>query len=144
MGIEMPKFIDLTGQRFDKLIVIGQCGRDKNGHILWLCRCDCGSETIVISSNLKINYTKSCGCSHIGGNNLKHGHCKNKIISKIYHAWNDMIQRCNNINHIIIFNNESKCIAAWAEKFNIHKDTLSRRLYILNWQIEKALLTPTK
>ena len=28
----------------------------------YLCKCDCGKETIVEKSLLILNYTKSCGC----------------------------------------------------------------------------------
>lgn len=57
---------DLTGIRFGKLTVIR---RDldlikKNGgkEPRWLCKCDCGNETVVLSSNLKSGSVKSCGC----------------------------------------------------------------------------------
>lgn len=50
--------------------------RSTNGSILWKCRCDCGNEILVTSTNLKNNHTKSCGClqkeaaSKTGKNNL--------------------------------------------------------------------------
>ena len=56
------KVEDLTGQRFGRLTVIKEYGRDKQGRVLWLCRCDCGSEVIVYSCHLKSGATKSCGC----------------------------------------------------------------------------------
>lgn len=51
--------IDLTGQRFGKLTVISYHGDSK-----WVCRCDCGSTTVVSQNNLcrKNRGTKSCGC----------------------------------------------------------------------------------
>lgn len=60
----MGKFIDLTGQKFNKLTVIKKCGKDKHGNILWECKCDCGSDkvSIVRSKDLKIGAIKSCGC----------------------------------------------------------------------------------
>lgn len=51
------KRIDLTGQKFGKLTVIKYVGGSKH-----LCKCDCGNESIVFTSNLKRNHTKSCGC----------------------------------------------------------------------------------
>lgn len=54
--------IDLTGQRFGRLVVIRECGRDKYGQVLWLCRCDCGNELVVRGYSLRIEETQSCGC----------------------------------------------------------------------------------
>lgn len=59
--------IDLTGQRFEKLTVIKESGRDKYGNITWFCQCDCGNTRIVPGNWLKTNKTKSCGCSNWSG-----------------------------------------------------------------------------
>jgi hypothetical protein len=59
------QLIDLTGQRFGRLTVIElhEKRKKKNGsEIFWLCRCDCGNETVVQSGNFKNNHTTSCGC----------------------------------------------------------------------------------
>ena len=58
----MRKKIDLTGQRFGRLLVLYECGRSKGGKVLWKCRCDCGNECIVSSDKLKNQRTQSCGC----------------------------------------------------------------------------------
>lgn len=50
-------FKDLTGQKFNRLTAIKYLGESK-----WLCKCDCGKETVVLGSCLKTNHTKSCGC----------------------------------------------------------------------------------
>ena len=63
--LRKDKIIDLTGQRFGKLTVIRKDEKQKrtsDRSCLWLCKCDCGNEIIVKSSNLKNGYTKSCGC----------------------------------------------------------------------------------
>lgn len=60
--------IDLTGQRFGKLVVIKRASDIvyKNGSYTtaWECQCDCGNKTIVAGGQLKkkIHGTKSCGC----------------------------------------------------------------------------------
>ena len=55
---------DLTGQRFGRLTVLRQVpvpeGLTQNNY--WLCRCDCGTERVVLVSNLIRGHTKSCGC----------------------------------------------------------------------------------
>lgn len=53
---------DLTGQKFGKLTVISRVSKVGEGKIKWLCKCDCGTETIVDGSNLKNGHTCSCGC----------------------------------------------------------------------------------
>lgn len=58
----MGKFIDLTGQKFAKLIVMKRVESDKRGGAAWLCKCECGNETIVLSNSLRRGNTKSCGC----------------------------------------------------------------------------------
>lgn len=57
----MKKFIDLTGQRFGRWTVIRQA-EDKDGKIYWHCKCDCGNEKDVYTSNLTRGKSKSCGC----------------------------------------------------------------------------------
>ena len=58
----MSEKIDFTGQPFGRLLVLYECGRSKNGQVLWKCRCDCGNECVVSSSDLKNQRTQSCGC----------------------------------------------------------------------------------
>lgn len=54
--------IDLTGQRYGRLVVIRE--DEPDGYIRrWLCRCDCGEETIARMPNLRSGKTTSCGCS---------------------------------------------------------------------------------
>ena len=59
--IKSDKVIDLTGQRFGRLVVVEQAGK-KNRKIMWKCACDCGKTTIVTGNSLKSGGTKSCGC----------------------------------------------------------------------------------
>lgn len=58
----MSKFIDLTGQKFNKLLVIDLADNNTSGKACWNCRCDCGQEKIVCASKLKNGNVKSCGC----------------------------------------------------------------------------------
>jgi hypothetical protein len=60
----MGKKLELTGQRFGRLVVIEKvvekCNKDR--HVIWLCLCDCGGEVKVRGTDLKIGHTQSCGC----------------------------------------------------------------------------------
>lgn len=53
--------IDLTGQKFGRLLVLEKA-KIRQGHTHWRCLCDCGNETFVESYQLKSGTTKSCGC----------------------------------------------------------------------------------
>ena len=54
--------IDLTGRRFGKLVVIKKADKkDRQKHLMWLCKCECGKEIIVVGYSLKNGNTKSCG-----------------------------------------------------------------------------------
>lgn len=68
---KIKPIIDLTGQKFGRLYVLKQAGRDLRGQINWLCKCVCGSETIVLGSSLRGGLTKSCGCLSRDGKDLK-------------------------------------------------------------------------
>lgn len=98
----MGKIVDLTGQRFGKLIVLEKAGKAKDGHCTWKCKCDCGNETIVNSNNLRSGNTKSCGCGE--KENLKKLHFKKvhgDSNSKLYAIWKSMRQRCNNSSNLM-------------------------------------------
>jgi len=50
---------DLTGRRFGRWMVTGK----HNGSVRCFdCRCDCGGEGVVVSTNLKTGNSQSCGC----------------------------------------------------------------------------------
>jgi len=91
--------IDLTGQRFGRLVVIEQAGRDKRGAVLWRCKCDCGNEAVVLGNLLKRGGTKSCGCisaelwavNHLNAHTTHGG-----THTRLYCVWYDMKVRCEN------------------------------------------------
>lgn len=91
----MRKIIDLSNQKFGKLTVIKYLGNDKHKKALWLCKCDCGNETVVESSRLRKGHTKSCGCYRNESAFIKsttHGKSK----SRLYKIWYAMVNRCYN------------------------------------------------
>lgn len=54
-------FKDLTGFIFGRLSVISRA-QNVGEHVRWNCLCSCGKQTVVLSHNLMVGYTKSCGC----------------------------------------------------------------------------------
>lgn len=84
----MSNFIDLTGQRFGRLVVLKRVESINKG-TRWLCKCDCGKETVVYGGNLKFKHVRSCGClrkkitSSIHKRNLFKGIYVNLLQSKL-------------------------------------------------------------
>ena len=56
------KKLNLTGQRYGKLIVIGPAENIGN-RTAWRCSCDCGGEIVAKTVHLRAGKVKSCGCS---------------------------------------------------------------------------------
>ena len=62
----MSKLIDLTGQKFGRWQVLSRAMNTSDGKAQWLCRCECGTERIVLGKTLRSGKSSSCGCSKIG------------------------------------------------------------------------------
>lgn len=94
----MNGFIDLTDQRFGRLVAIERHSR-KGRVTMWLCKCDCGNKKIVRGTDLRNGHTQSCGCLHKEAV-TKHGSTRNHgtIRSRLYVVWIDMKARCCNEN----------------------------------------------
>src|SRR5215471_9219469 len=62
-----PKPKDLSGQRFGKWTVFGPL-EHRRRHIIWPCRCDCGTERFVLGFLLSNGESQSCGsCEDLTG-----------------------------------------------------------------------------
>lgn len=83
-------FIDLTGQRFERLKVIKYIGNSK-----WLCQCDCGKYTNSNGYCLRHGDIKSCGCLS-KEKRIKASFRHGGRHSKLYDIWDGMKQRCFN------------------------------------------------
>lgn len=86
----MPKFKDITGQRFGRLTILAP---RRKTVIRWWCQCDCGKKSIVSQSHLAAGHTQSCGCLNREGTvsrNTKHG----KTFTPAWWSWSAMIARC--------------------------------------------------
>ncbi len=87
--------IDITGQRFGRLVVVKRSeerlGRTREA--CWLCECDCGGTVVVRSSDLRYGKTQSCHCGNPA--KWKHGHSlPNGRRSPEYRSWMAMRRRC--------------------------------------------------
>jgi hypothetical protein len=89
---------ELIGKRFGYLEVIGYaCLLAESKQKLYLCRCDCGNEKLIVASSLKAGRTKSCGCyakKFLFNTErvTKHGQSR----SPTYKIWAGMKRRCSN------------------------------------------------
>lgn len=89
---------DISGMEFGKLKAIKCVGSDKHRHSKWLCKCDCGKETIVLSDALVRGRQISCGCygkKVIGNRSRTHG----KSQTKLYSVWMGIKRRCLETSH---------------------------------------------
>ena len=55
--------VDLTGQRFGRLIAVNPTDERRNGSVVWECKCDCGNTTYVQAGSLRSGGVTSCGCA---------------------------------------------------------------------------------
>jgi hypothetical protein len=89
----VPKFIDQTGRRFGKLVVLRRSTeRNKHMGIKWVCLCDCGNEHLALTGHLqsKIKPLSSCGCL------VGEWHDESYPPTKTYKTWQAMKSRCTN------------------------------------------------
>lgn len=87
------------GCKFNRLTVLRVAGKNKFGHPLFECRCDCGAVVLREATNVKNGKSKSCGCYQKEMTSKAartHGRSK----TRLYSIWNIMIQRCNNPKNI--------------------------------------------
>jgi hypothetical protein len=56
------QLIDLTGDRYGRLTVLGRSGYLFADRVFWSCECDCGNIVDVRSDSLLGGNTRSCGC----------------------------------------------------------------------------------
>lgn len=90
------KVKDRRGLRYGRLVVINFAGLNRRGQANWLCKCDCGRDTVAFGGNLNSGQARSCGCIRLEGNNFKHGHAKTRSHSKEYDCWVCMKSRIFN------------------------------------------------
>ncbi len=89
----MPKPVNMIGIRLGKLVVISRAPNLQNGKARWVCKCDCGGETITAGNNLRSRRDHSCGCQKglkVSKIKTKHG----RYGTKEYKAWRGLISRC--------------------------------------------------
>lgn len=111
----MGFFIDMTGQRFGRLVALSSEKRVGDTRAYWRCQCDCGNTSVVSGKYLRSGVSRSCGClmaeraskwmkseafamERVKGN-TSHGHKKRNQTSPEYSTWLAIKARCTNEKH---------------------------------------------
>lgn len=100
----MGNKIDLTGQRFGRLLVKKEIDKSRCGSIMWECLCDCGKRTIVRGTHIRSGAIKSCGCYKreiVSAIHAIHGFWSHPL----YNTWLGMIDRCYDSKNCISYKN---------------------------------------
>lgn len=93
----MSKPLDLTNQRFSRLVVVERSTNSESGKARWLCKCDCGNTIVVFSTNLVRGLTHSCGCLNREIASARFG-THRLSESRLHETWSGMKKRCYNPN----------------------------------------------
>ena len=103
-----PRFIDLTGRRFNRWLVIEQAPYEYTGtpphqkkvvgQSRWKCKCDCGTiKERVLYGSLVRGHSQSCGCMH--WEQMRKPEEDKVTKNPIYCIWMSMKTRCYNPRH---------------------------------------------
>ena len=90
----MGRLIDLTGQRFGRLVVVERA-ENVGKNAAWICKCDCGKQVVSAGFDLVRGKAKSCGClkrEKAFSDHIVHGGRR----TRLYNIWTDMKARCLN------------------------------------------------
>ena len=87
----------MIGKRFNRLVVVSFAGI-KDQRRQWLCKCDCGNETVVITKRLNSGHTRSCGCYARDQWSKRCLDMRTHRMTKTrtYKSWQSMKDRCLN------------------------------------------------
>lgn len=85
--------IDRTGHRYGRLTVVREAGRNRHGHVTWICTCECEKQVTVVGGDLKSGNTAGCGC-------ITGGRTHGLSLSQEYICWKGMKQRCYNTKYV--------------------------------------------
>lgn len=94
------KVVDVAGMKFGRLVALRRVQNDKSGRAQFLCKCECGNETVVTGKNLRSGNSQSCGCRKLevlrsnDHKKITHGLSK----TPEYSVWTGMKGRCFNRN----------------------------------------------
>jgi len=95
----MSHVVNITGQRFNRLVALRKTGSKDGGKAVWLFKCDCGFEKDLLARDVRNGKIQSCGCLRkevVGALSRRHGY--SRLDCPEYAVWKRMRQRCNDVN----------------------------------------------
>lgn len=132
------KALNLVGKKYGRLLVVSKAASSK-GHTRWLCKCDCGKESVVYGTSLKNGNTTSCGCfKSENAKKLYSGVRQND--KRLYGVWNGIKQRCRNKNNSSFHNYGGRGIKMadeWADNYETFYNWAIRSGYREGMQIDR-------
>lgn len=99
--------IDITGERFGRVTVLGVAGYDESGHLTWAVVCDCHETPAFTLRGRRIRspkpiYCRACAIRATQRRSTLHGHTPRAALrgnrGSSYRPWVSAIQRCTNPN----------------------------------------------
>lgn len=135
----MPSFIDITGKRFGRLVVLKRAPNSRTKMTRWECLCDCGNKTIVHGAHLKRGAIKSCGCYTRELSRAMfttHGETN----TRLHRIWKAMRERCRykrNIHYKTYGGRGITVCKEWDESFVAFRDWALKNGYADNLSIDR-------
>lgn len=83
----------LVGRSYGRWTVVAPSPK-RGKHIVWLCRCECGTEKSVLGFTLKAGTSQDCGCTRTAKNAARrttHGMWRHPA----YNSWHAAMGRCH-------------------------------------------------
>jgi hypothetical protein len=128
--------LDLTGQRFGRLVVIERAGSlpKSNGRatvVLWRVKCDCGKDKVMWSTSIRV--AQGCGCvraEQLRAEATTHGETARGRCSAEYTAWKAMRRRCEDTDgpgHALYADRGIYVCARWRDDFAAFLASMGRR-----------------
>lgn len=144
----MSKKIDMTAQKFGRLRAIKIVGKNKQGQVLWLFKCEgadgksCGKEVVLSGVTVRHGNTSSCGCLRkemMAQKQFKHGYANRRKVHPLYNSWAHAKERCLNPNCFDYPNYGGRGIYMYQEWVNDFRSFLRdvKNLWSLGTTIER-------
>lgn len=127
--------VDLTGQKFGRLTVIGLAEKQTLGCQTWLCQCECGNTCLHETGDLTQTRSpvQSCGCLHsemLAQRNKETASLNGDsvVYERLHQCWSAMKNRCNsssNTNYHLYGGRGIKVCNEWYDWFTFKEWALS-------------------
>lgn len=133
--------VDLTGQWFGRLEVMGRGGSYQAAHAKWMCRCRCGQQVEVMGQHLRTGRTTSCGCALADANKAR----ASKPIRQVGHLKlvAERKPKPKGVVRNITHQGKTQGLQDWARELGMKYQTIQYRLDN-GWSVKRALTTPSR